>query len=317
MLLASLAIVIGLAILVWSSDLFVDGAAAIASHAGISKLMVGLTIVAFGTSAPEIIVSAFASYEGAIGLSVGNALGSNITNIGLVLGFTALFVSIPVHALIARQDIPIYFVVIALTGWILFDNTVSLIDALMAFTLLAFIAFLVVRYRSKVKDVILLEEAEEEVQAMDSSNTRAILKFLFGLALLLISSRMLVWGAIGIAKHFGVDDVIIGLTIVAIGTSLPELAATLGSALKNHPDMAIGNVVGSNIVNLLAVLPLPGIIHLGILPNEVFQRDYLVMLVISLMFALFVFLPRKTLVINRTKGAVLLVSYAAYLGYLI
>ncbi len=317
MLLAFLAILVGLVILVWSSDLFVDGAAAIAYHAGISKLMVGLTIVAFGTSAPEILVSAFASYEGAIGLSVGNAIGSNITNIGLVLGLTAIFVSIPVHSLIARQDIPVYLLVIVLTGWILHDDSVSLLDALAAFSLLAVIAFLVIRYRSKMKDAVLIEEAEEEVEWKDTTNNKAILKFLVGLALLLVSSRILVWGAIEVAKHFGVDDVIIGLTIVAIGTSLPELAATLGSALKNHPDIAIGNVVGSNILNLLAVLPLPGVLHLGLLPEDVFQRDFLAMLLISLMLTVFVFLPRKALIINRVKGIVLLVSYTAYLSYLI
>jgi cation:H+ antiporter len=313
MLLAILAIILGLVVLVWSSDKFVDGAAAIAESAGISKLMVGLTIVAFGTSAPEILVSAFASFTGAAGLAVGNALGSNIANIGLVLGVTALVVSIPVHKLTAKQDLPVYLIVALVAGWVLHDSTLDLIDSLVLLGGLCTVTFLVIRYRSKVKDPVLIEELTEEAEEHFSDTNKAYTAFIVGLVLLLLSSRALVWGAVQVADAFGIDEVIIGLTIVAIGTSLPELAATLTSALKNHHDLAIGNVMGSNVLNLLAVLPLPGLIASNGLPEQVFQRDYAMMLLLSLMMAVFMFVPSTNASISRLKGGLLLATYLAYL----
>jgi len=324
-MLATLAVFTGLIILVWSSEKFVDGAAAIAENFGISKLMIGLTIVAFGTSAPEILVSTIASFEGISGLAVGNALGSNIANIGLVLGVTAMVVAIPVHKLTSSQDLPIYLVVCLLTAWVLHDNYLGPLDTLILFAALVVIVTLVIRVRSKVKDPVLVEELREEAAVHHDSNRRALIEFVFGLLFLLLGSRLLVWGAKEIAVGFGISDVVIGLTIVAIGTSLPELAASLMSALKKHHDLAIGNVLGSNILNLLAVLPLPGIIDEGSLEVSVFERDFSVMMGMSLLMALFVFFPKGVgldgredqVTIGRTKGIILLLAYSAYLFSLV
>lgn len=312
-----LAIAVGLVLLVWSSDKFVDGAAAIAENLGISKLMVGLTIVAFGTSAPEILVSAIASFDGSPGLAVGNALGSNIANIGLVLGITAVIVNVPVHKLSARQDLPVYLIVCVLTAWVLHDNFLGPMDTLILFTALAAITFLVIFVRSKVADPLLVKELTEEAEYHQKDNLRASIEFVVGLLVLLLSSRLLVWGAVSVAEDMGIDEVVIGLTIVAIGTSLPELAATLTSALKNHHDLAIGNILGSNILNLLVVLPLPGIIDAGVLDLDVFHRDYAVMAAMSLLMAAFVFVPWKNPNINRLKGVVLVSAYASYLFVLV
>ena len=317
MLVAGIAVLVGLIVLVWSSDKFVDGAAAIAGNFGISKLMVGLTVVAFGTSAPEILVSAISSFEGFPELAVGNALGSNIANIGLVLGITALFVSIPVHHLSATQDLPVYLVVTVFTGWVLHDSILNGVDALLLFSSLAFVIFLIVRYRSKVKDPVILGELVEEGEELETSNSKAIVSFVIGLVLLLLSSRLLVWGAVEIANELGIDELIIGLTIVAIGTSLPELAATLTSALKKHHDLAIGNVMGSNVLNLLAVLPLPGLISSTEISETIFQRDFMAMAVLSVMMTAFIFFPRKSAQITRVKGFILVSAYICYLFILV
>lgn len=312
-----LAIAVGLVLLVWSSDKFVDGAAAVAENFGISKLMVGLTIVSFGTSAPEILVSAIASFDGAPGLAVGNALGSNIANIGLVLGITAVIVNVPVHKLSARQDLPVYLIVCVLTAWVLHDNFLGPMDTLILFTTLFAISFLVIFVRSKVTDPLLIKELTEEAEYHQKGNLRASIEFVVGLLVLLLSSRILVWSAVSVAEGLGIDEVVIGLTIVAIGTSLPELAATLASALKKHHDLAIGNILGSNILNLLVVLPLPGIINAGVLDMDVFRRDFAVMAFMSLLMAAFVFIPRKNPNINRLKGVVLVSAYASYLFVLV
>jgi len=318
MLLAFAAILLGLIVLVWSSDKFVDNAAFIAENFGVSKLMVGLTVVALGTSAPEILVSAIASYQGAPGLAVGNALGSNIANIGLVLGVTAMVVAIPVHALSAKQDFPIYLCITAVVAWVLADGRLALLDSLVLLSCFVLVIFLVVRFRSKIKDPVLLNDLLDEGTAeIPVSNTKAIVGFVIGLVFLLLSSRLLVWGAVSVAESLGVDELIIGLTIVAIGTSLPELAASLSSALKNHHDLAIGNIVGSNILNLLAVLPLPGLIQASDIQAEIFSRDYLAMLILSLMMAAFIWLPLKSPKVTRIKGLALVLAYFAYMAVLI
>ncbi len=321
MFLACSAIIVGLVVLVWSADRFVEGAAQIAENFGVTKLMVGLTVVAFGTSAPEILVSSIASFQGAPELAVGNALGSNIANIGLVLGITALVVSVPVHPLSAKQDLPIYLVVCALVAWVLVDRELNMTDTILLFSALVIIVFLVVRYRSKVKDPVLLaeliEEGEHAQQAEQAKAFDAWRDFFVGLVFLLLSSRLLVWGAVEVAEGFGVDELLIGLTIVAIGTSLPELAASLSSALKNHHDLAIGNILGSNILNLLAVLPLPGLISASIVQDEIFTRDFFAMAVLSVMMALFVFIPWGKAKVGRLKGLVLLMTYVVYVFVLL
>ena len=242
-------IALGLAGLVWSSDKFVEGAAAIANHAGMSPLLIGMTIVSLGTSAPEIVVSIMASLSGSGELAVGNALGSNITNIGLVLGVTLLIRSIAIDASTTKRELPQMVIVTLLAGALMVDGVLSIVDgALLLFGLVIFLTLLARRGATPDGSV----DSDPELTPLKAWGV-----FFLGLVLLVISSRLLVVGAVNIATALGVSELIIGLTIVAIGTSLPELAASVMSALKGHSDIAIGAIVGSNVFNLLVVLAGP------------------------------------------------------------
>jgi len=311
---ASLAVIGGLCALVWSADRFVDGAASIAESFGVSKLMVGLTIVALGTSAPEMIVSGFAAWVGSPALAMGNVIGSNIANIGLVLGITAIVVAIPVHPLSYKEDLPVYLVVLALVTFLMLDNKLEVVDGIVLVAAVCVVMFLLVKFRANVNDPAIIEEYEADGHEMPIS--RALMWFVIGLVVLLVSSRLLVWGAVEYARWFGVSEAIIGLTIVAVGTSLPELAASLGSALKNHHDLAIGNILGSNVLNLIAVLPFPAIIAPGLLEPEVLQRDFPVMVGMSVLLAVFIYMPWQKALIGRAKGIVLLAIYISYISWL-
>ncbi len=311
----SLAILFGLILLVWSSDKFVEGAASIAQNYGVSKLMIGLTIVALGTSAPEMLVSAFASITGSPHLALGNAIGSNIANIGLVLGFTAMIVAIPVHNICLKQDLPVYLIIVSITYLMMLDNELGFIDGCILFIALVSIIILLIKVRSKIDDLVVLSEYEDEVHEMESS--KAYFWFITGLLILIASSRVLVWGSVEYARYFEISEVIIGLTIVAIGTSLPELAATLTSALKNHHDMAIGNIIGSNILNIVAVLTIPALLSPGPLEANTLTRDMPVMTGLTVLMALYIYMPWKKALFNRIKGTTLLIVYIAYLTWLV
>jgi len=260
--------------LLWSADRFVEGSAAAAGNLGISKLIIGLTVVAFGTSAPEVIVSISSALRGAGDLAIGNAIGSNLANIGLVLGTTALVAALPIKGHILKQEFPIMLAVMAISGWFLHDNKLSFYEGLCLVTLLvplmAWIA-----YSKK-------HHPEEEETIPNLTMGLAITWFCVGLALLIISAEILVWGATAIAVQFSVSPLIIGLTIVAIGTSLPELAASIVSALKGHHDIALGNVIGSNIFNLLLVMGIPAIINPIDVERQAFSRDFMGMVLITL-----------------------------------
>ncbi|AMX01284.1 calcium/sodium antiporter [Microbulbifer thermotolerans] len=317
MLLAALAIIAGFALLVWSADRFVEGAAATAKHAGMPTLLIGMVIVGFGTSAPEMVVSAMAALDGSPGLALGNAYGSNIANTGLILGFTALFCPLAVHSKIVRKELPLLLAITLLGGFFLWDDALARWEALLLLAgFFALIGWSIYSAMTGKGDVIEGEvESELEIHAMTLG--RAIFWLAAGLALLIISSRILVWGAVTIAEALGVSDLVIGLTIVALGTSLPELAATLIAARKGEHDIAIGNVVGSNMFNLLAVVGIAGAIApMSSVPPEVLSRDW--PMVIGLTVGLFVFCygfrgPGR---INRFEGAALLLAYIAYNSYL-
>lgn len=317
MLLALAAIVSGLGLLVWAADRFVVGAAAMAGNLGVSPLLIGLTVVGFGTSAPEILVSVMASVQGNTGLAVGNAIGSNIANIGMILGATALVMPLTVHSDLLRREYPILLVVSAASAVALMDGTLDRADGIMLLVGLALTMMILVRIglQGRTADP-LVTEMQAEVPA-DIGMHRAIGLFLFSLALLILSSRLLVWGAVEVATAFGVSDLVIGLTIVAIGTSLPELAASIASALKGEPDLAIGNVIGSNIWNLLAVLGVPGLLAPGIIPAEAFSRDMLVML--GLTVALFVIGRARHGhgIIGRVHGSALLACFIVYQAWIV
>ena len=309
MLYPILALIAGLVLLVWSADRFVIGAAATAKNFGMSPMLIGLTVVSFGTSAPEILVSFMASVSGAGDLAIGNALGSNIANIAMVLGITALIAPLPVKSGVLKKELPLLLAVTVLAGILLFDLHLSLLDGLILLISLGLCLYLFARFQ---KGATAEEAANEEEEIPELSNAKAFFWLFVGLAILAASSRLLVWGASEIAYSLGVSKLVVGLTIVAIGTSLPELAASIASALKNHHDIAIGNIVGSNIFNLLAVMAVPGLISPLQIDLVVLQRDYLAMLGLTVALLCFA-LWQKPPAISRFEGALLAAAYAAYL----
>ncbi|MDX1453632.1 MAG: calcium/sodium antiporter, partial [Oleiphilaceae bacterium] len=287
MLLFCIAILGGLAVLVWSADRFVTGAVATALNLGMTPMMVGLTVVAFGTSAPELIVSATAALEDASNLAVGNAIGSNIANIGLVLGVTALVSAIPLKATILKVEFPILLIATALATALIWDLHLSPWDGVgLALILIASMVALAKLQKEPVED---LDEIEE---SRSIAPTKAYMILAGSLILLLASSKALVWGASGIATTMGVSELVIGLTIVAIGTSLPELAASIASALKGHHDLALGNVIGSNLFNLLAVLAIPALLNPPTLEEDALFRDYGLMLGLTVGLAVLAYVKR-------------------------
>ncbi len=315
MLLNIIAIVVGFALLVWGAERFVLGAAAIARNLGLSPMLIGLTIVGLGTSAPEILVSAMASFQGNPGLAIGNALGSNIANIGLILGVTALIVPLTVCSNALRREYPILLAICMLVLVLMLDGELSRLDGLLLVASLVLVivglARIALRSRAeKDRDPMETEYAAEIPEAL--STRSAVIWFLAGLALLLFSSRILVWGAVNIAVSFGISDLVIGLTIIALGTSLPELAASITSALKGEHDIALGNVIGSNIYNLLAVLSVPGLIVPGLFAPEVLNRDLPVMIGLTLAIFVIGYGFKGSGRINRFEGLLLVLCFAAY-----
>lgn len=318
MILASAAIILGFVLLVWSADRFVEGAAATARHAGLPSILIGMVIVGFGTSAPEMVVSAMAASDGNPDLALGNALGSNIVNISLILGVTAIIAPIAVQSNIIKKELPVLLCVVLFCGYLLYDGNLAPLDAkLLLVGLLLFLGWSVYSGMNSPGDT-LEKEFDEELKTHAMSIGKAIFWLVAGLTLLIFSSRILVWGAVEIASALGVSDLIIGLTIVAFGTSLPELAASIIAAKKGEHDIAIGNVVGSNMFNILAVIGIAGIIEpIPQISTEVFNRDWSVMLALTIMLIVMAYGFGRQGRINRVEGGVLLSIYIAYNGYLI
>ena len=307
------AVALGIVALVWGADRFVLGAAGVARNLGVSTLVIGLVIVGFGTSAPELLVSAMAGMEGATGLAVGNALGSNIANIGLVLGTTALIVPLAVHSGVLKREFPVLLFMSVAALVLLWDGHLGRLDGFILVSALVGLIYWTVRLALKERnhDPLQAEVAEEIPESLAMG--AAVLWLVVGLVVLLVGARLVVWGGVNIAHAFGVSEVIIGLTIVAIGTSLPELAASVMGALKGEPDLAIGNVVGSNLFNLLGVLGLPALIHPEALDPSVLSRDYPVMLGLTLILFLLAYNRRRAPRIGRGGGLLLLGAYGAYM----
>ena len=311
MLMFSLAILVGLIFLVLSADRFVAGAAALANNLGVPHLIIGVTIVSLGTSAPEIIAAIFAALEGRIELAMGNAIGSNVANIGLVLGITALVAPIPVSKRLVGNENLIMFASSLMAGALLFNLYLSAIDGLVL--LLMMIAFLIWIYWEHNRTEAQEDDEFENDIPSDMSTVSALIWFAIGLGVLIASARVLVWGAVGIADMFQISEAVIGATIIAVGTSLPELAASVASALKKHHDIAIGNVLGSNIFNILAVLAVPGLIAPGAFDAEVFNLHYLFMLAISAcLFFCLIALGRSGKAMGRYIGTVFVLMYATF-----
>lgn len=317
MTLALIAVVAGLALLVWSADRFVEGSASTARHFGMPPLLIGMVIVGFGTSAPEMVVSALAASQGNPGIALGNAYGSNITNIALILGLTALISPIAVHSQVLRKELPILAAVTALAAWQLRDLDVSRLDAAVLLAVFGgLMAWSIWQGMRKPEDALGIEvEQELDVRAMPIG--RAVSWLVVGLVLLIVSSRILVWGAVEIARGFGISDLMIGLTIVAVGTSLPELASSILAARKGEHDIALGNILGSNLFNTLAVVGIAGALHPLAVGPELFNRDMLVMAALTLSLFVFGYGFRGAGRINRIEGAVLLAGYVGYTAYLV
>lgn len=313
MTLAILALFVGFVLLVWSADRFVEGAAVTARYAGMPSLLIGMVIVGFGTSAPEMVVSAMAAMDGNPDLALGNALGSNIVNTGLILGVTALIAPIMVQSNIVRKELPLLLLIGLVFGYLIWDGSLTRFES--ALLLVGFFALIgwSIYSAMKGKGDALEGEMEQELVTQTMSKSRAIFWLVFGLVVLIISSRVLVWGAVNIAQAFGVSDLIIGLTIVALGTSLPELAASIIAVRKGEHDIAIGNVVGSNMFNILAVIGIAGsILPMTNLSAEVLSRDWLVMMGMTVMLLVMAYGFRRAGRINRFEGAGLLLAFVAY-----
>ncbi len=307
-----LLLIFGFIALVWSADRFLSGAAACATNLGVSKMLIGLTVVSIGTSAPEILVALFAAIDGNPLLAVGNAIGSNIANIGLVLGITALVAPLPFSRQVRKAQLPWLLGATFLALGLLFDRHLSLLDGLILLAGLSFILYKLVQTQKEPNQEISASIQEELDELPDMTTPQAVSWLIIGLLILLTSAQVLVYAATTIAVMLGVSEMIIGLTIVAIGTSLPELAATIGSAIKGHPDIAIGNVVGSNILNILAVLSVPAIVDPTAIESSALWRDGGMMLALTLMLALFAYGINSRPVITRFEGAVMLMAWVGY-----
>jgi cation:H+ antiporter len=312
------AILAGFGLLIWSADVFVLGASATARNLGVSPLVIGLTVVGFGTSAPEMLVASIAAAGGNPGLAVGNALGSNITNIALILGITALIIPLKVHSNILKREYPLLLLAtLVATVCIGLDNHLGWIDGLIfALVLLAIMSWVVhqalANRTTASMDVDTLQQEFEQEIPEHMPMKEAMIKLISGFTVLLISSKLLVWGAINIATFFGISDLIIGLTIVAIGTSLPELAASISSARKGEHDIAIGNIIGSNMFNTLGVLGVAGLIEPSTLDSDVLSRDLPIMFLLTLLLFIMAYGFRSHGRINRIEGGFLL---ALFIGY--
>lgn len=311
------AIIAGLVLLVWGADRFVHGAAASARNLGIAPLLIGLTIVAFATSAPEILVSVVAALRGEPTLAFGNAIGSNIVNIGLVLGITSMVRPIPLESATLRREMPALLAVSLLTVSLFLDSFLSRIDGIVMLTGLVIVMIWLARLgvRSAPDDPI---KMDYEAEIPDNVSMKsAVIWLVIGLGVLLIGAQWLVTGSIGIAKELGVSEIVIGITIVALGTSLPELAVSLVSALKGEYGLAIGNIVGSNIFNLLAVIGIAATIQPAALAPSVLELHIFVMVAFTLVLFAMTYDYDGKAQLSRIEGIALLIAYISYETYVI
>ena len=319
MWLAVIAVLIGLAILVWSADIFIDGATTLANSLGVPSFLIGVVILGLGTSAPEMVVSVLAALEGSPELALGNAYGSNIMNIALVLGTTALISPIIIHKSIVKRDLPLLLVITLLAAWQLRDGQLSQSDGIILLLGLAAVLIfqIVMNLRSsRQEDKKIASKNNEHSENKDRQSAgifRGLASLIIGMSILILSSRAIVWGAVELATFWGLSELIIGLTVVAVGTSLPELVASLSAARKGEHDMALGNIIGSNIFNTLGVVGLAALIAPISADPIILSRDVLVMgLLTLLLVVLCVFAYIKKRSFGRTSGAILLLFFIGY-----
>jgi len=315
LLLPSIVLLIGLALLVWSSDIFVDGAASVSNHLAISPLIIGVVVLGFGTSMPEIIVSTLAALDNSPGLAIGNAVGSNIANIGMVLGVAALISPIVIKSSILKRELPMLLAISLGAYALVLDGNLGFADGIVLVVALILAVIWMIKANKELNPSDPL--SSETIQAVDTlpelSMKKSIVFVVGGLLILMVSAKMMVWGAVEIATAFEISEAVIGLTIIAIGTSLPELAAAISAARKNEADLMIGNIIGSNMFNILAVLAVPALLSPSILDSDMLIIDMPVMLGFTVLMLLFA-LPRNGIaVINKSKGLLLTIGFVAYL----
>lgn len=322
MFLSVVAVLVGLSFLVWSADKFVDGAVGVAKFMGMSTLLIGMVVVGFGTSAPEMVVSALSAAQHNPELALGNAYGSNIANIALILGFTAVIRPVVVKNIALKRDLPVLLVVTAFSIFLVSNLSVTRMDGIIMLAVFALAMGINVVSEMRQKKSLAAVAVEEKTSA-PASLWKSLFWLLLGLAVLVASSRLLVWGAVEIARALGVSDLLIGLTIVAVGTSLPELASSIAAARKGEDDLAFGNIVGSNLFNTLLVVGIAAVIDpMERVSSSILYRDMPLMSILTVL--LFVFgLPIRKVDgvrrgrINRIEGSVFVVLYISYLVYLV
>ncbi|MDF1795182.1 MAG: calcium/sodium antiporter [Coxiellaceae bacterium] len=305
-------IVVGCILLGIGANRFVISSVKISTFIGMSPLVAGVVLVGFGGSFPEIIVSIIASLKGQTQLAVGNAIGSNIVNVGLVLGFSALLMPLQVHRHCFKRDYPLLVGVMIVSAILIMNDYLSRLDGVILLVLLfIYLIYMTVFVAKKHPEDIEVEE--KIIESEKPSLGWNIFWWIVGLGLLFLSSELLVTGATSIAEHFGISQLTIGLTIVAIGTSLPEFATTAYSAVKQHHEIAMGNVLGSNIFNLLAVMAMPALIAPGKLSTQLLTRDFPIMVGILLLSWLLAWLPPRKKLLGRMDGLILFAVYILYL----
>ncbi|MCF8060718.1 MAG: calcium/sodium antiporter [Bacteriovoracaceae bacterium] len=306
-----------LLLLFWSANRFVDGAAKVSTYFKMSPLFVGMFVIGFGTSAPELFVSTISSYLGQDNIALGNAYGSNIVNIALILGITAIIKPIKVLSSILRKELLILLVVTAISAYLLLDLKLSRVDAsILLLIFVLFIYYAIKESRKKEEDTFSIG-IESSLDQKQGSIKLSLFKLISGLVILIISSRLFSWASVSLAKSLGVSDVIIGFTIVAIGTSLPELISSIVAAIKGESDLAFGNIIGSNLFNTLAVVSASGLIKPLTVSNEILTRDVSAMCGITLILFVFGIGIKSEGRINRVEGVALILFYLGYSGYLI
>ncbi len=314
LLIAIIAVIVGLILLIWSADWFVEGSAAAAGYLGVPPLLIGMVIIGFGTSAPELVVSALSAAQGNPGIALGNAYGSNIANIALILGITALIKPIAIESGVLKKELPILTGVTFVTALLLWNYRLTRIESI--FLLILFVAFILwsIRNGMRSQDDTLVTKITQDNTSSRLSKKKATVHLIIGLLVLVASSRILVWGSVEIAQLLGVSDVIIGLTIVAIGTSLPELASAITASRKGEHELALGNIIGSNMFNTLAVVGIAGTIHPLDVPSEILSRDILIVSLLTIsIFLLGLKNQGQPGRINRFEGGILAAFYVIYL----
>ncbi len=317
MLLSVGMVLVGLLLLSWAANRFVDSAAALARNLGVAPMIVGLTVVSLGTSAPEIMISGLAAWQGNVGLAIGNAIGSNIANMSLVVGAAAIVTPLLVKSETLRREFPMMMAVMLFALVLTLDGDLARWDGLFLLAGLAAVTYGLVAVGTTSKpDDALAVEFTEKIRG-DRSTMRASSWLALSLLVLLVSSQMVVSGAVNIARVFGISDLVIGLTLVAVGTSLPELAATVASAIKKEHDIAIGNIIGSNMFNLLAVLGIAAVVQPGRLVPGVMTRDYPVMIGLAVVLFAMAYGFRGPGRVNRVEAALLLMMFAGYQVWLL